>query len=121
MRICIPTETNNGKNAMVCQHFGSAPFFTIYDSEKNSIEIIDNVQHNHVHGACQPMMALTGKKIDAVITGGMGPRAIQKLNEAGIKTFRANEGNVDEIIKKVIDNKLQELTLNNACDHHSCT
>jgi hypothetical protein len=34
MKICIPTETNEGKSAAVYGHFGSAPYFTIIDTEK---------------------------------------------------------------------------------------
>ena len=36
MKICIPTETNSGKEAMVYGHFGSAPFFTIFDTANKS-------------------------------------------------------------------------------------
>ena len=85
MKVCIPTETNEGKSAKVFGHFGSAPYFTIVDTEKDSVEIIDNANQHHAHGMCQPMNAFMDKKIDAVVTGGMGSRAVQKLNEGGIK------------------------------------
>ena len=42
MKLCIPTETNEGKNAKVYGHFGSAPYFTIVDTEKDTVEVIDN-------------------------------------------------------------------------------
>jgi predicted Fe-Mo cluster-binding NifX family protein len=94
MKICIPTETNEGKNAVIFGHFGSAPYFTIVNTEKDSIEIINNANQHHSHGMCQPMSALMGKQIDAVVTGGMGGRAVQKLNEGGIKAYRAIPGTV---------------------------
>ena len=100
MKLCIPTETNEGKKAQVYEHFGSAPYFTIVDTEKDAVEVIDNVNQHHSHGMCQPMNALIGKKIDAVVTGGMGARAVQKLNEGGIKAFRAIPGTVEEIVKQ---------------------
>jgi predicted Fe-Mo cluster-binding NifX family protein len=120
MKLCIPTTTKDGLKASVCEHFGSAPFFTIYDSDNDTVEIIDNSQENHVHGACQPMKALEGKKIDAVVCGGMGPRAVQKLNYSGIKTLRAIDNTVEEVIKKFGENLLEEINSENSCHHHNC-
>ena len=120
MRICIPTETNKGKEAAVYGHFGSAPYFTIYDTENSAVEIVNNSNQDHSHGMCQPMGALMGKKIDAIVCLGMGMRAVQKLNEANIKAYRAVASTVSEIIKKYKDNELEELTVQNACAQHSC-
>ena len=120
MRICIPTTTNDGKTANVHAHFGSAPFFTIYDADKDAVEIIDNANQHHSHGMCQPMGALIGKKIDAVVCGGMGARAIQKLNEADIKVYRAIPGSVEEIAQQFSKGGLEEITAENACQEHNC-
>ena len=32
---------------------------------------------NHVHGACNPIMAIGGQDIDAVVVGGIGAGAIR--------------------------------------------
>lgn len=120
MRICIPTETNDGKTAMVFGHFGSAPYFTIYDTDKDSVEVIDNSNQHHSHGMCQPMGSLTDKHIDAVVCGGMGGRAVQKLNEGGIKAYRAIAGTVEDIVKQFAKGGLEEVTIENACARHGC-
>ena len=120
MRICIPTETNESKTAEVYGHFGSAPYFTIYDSDKDSFEVIDNSNQHHDHGMCHPMGALEDKNIDAVVCGGMGARAVQKLNEGGIKTYRAVAGTVGEIIKRYKQGELEEITVENSCLNHGC-
>jgi len=120
MRICIPTETNVGKNAKVYGHFGSAPYFTIYDTENDSVEIIDNANQHHAHGVCHPMGVLTGKRVDAVVCGGMGARAVQKLNEGGIKTYMARPGTVEDIINDFKQKALEEITAENACAQHGC-
>jgi len=120
MKICIPTETNIGKEAEVYGHFGSAPYFTIYDTEKDSVEIIDNANQHHSHGMCQPMTALMGKKVDAVVTGGMGARAVQKLNEGSIKVYRATPGTVADIVNQFNKGGLEEISVNNACAQHGC-
>ena len=120
MKVCIPTTTKDGKSARVFEHFGSAPFFTVCDTDKNTIEIIDNANQHHSHGMCQPMSALVGKEIDAVVTGGMGARAVQKLNEGGIKVYRAVPGTVEAILQQFSKGGLQELTIENACAQHGC-
>ena len=120
MKICIPTTTQKGKTAQVHEHFGSAPFFTVCDTEKDTVEIIDNSNQHHSHGMCHPMSSLAGKGIDAVVTGGMGARAVQKLNEGGIKVYRAVPGTVEDIVKQFLTGNLQELTISNACTQHGC-
>ena len=120
MKLCIPTETNEGKSAKVYGHFGSAPYFTIVDTEKNSVEIIDNANQHHAHGTCHPMNVLMGKSIDAVVTGGMGARAVQGLNQGGIKAYRAIPGTVDDIVSRFTKGGLEEITVQNACAQHNC-
>ncbi|MCM8776519.1 MAG: NifB/NifX family molybdenum-iron cluster-binding protein [Candidatus Omnitrophica bacterium] len=118
MRICIPTTTKEGKTACVHEHFGSAPYFTICDTEKNTVEVIDNLNQHHSHGMCHPMSSLAGKKINAVITGGIGARAVQRLNESGIKVCRAVSGTTESLVKQFLEGGLQELTVKNACAQH---
>jgi len=120
MKICIPTSAADGKTAKVHGHFGGAPYFTIYDTEKDSIEVVNNDNQHHSHGMCQPMAALSTKGIDAVVCGGMGARAIQKLNEAGIKVYRAVAGSVAEIVQQFSKGGLEEITADNACRKHDC-
>ena len=120
MKLCIPTETKEGKEAQVYGHFGSAPYFTIVDTEKDSVEVINNANEHHAHGMCQPMNALMGKKIDAVVTGGMGAGAVQKLNQGGIKAYRAIPGTVADIVTEFTKGGLEEITVQNACAHHGC-
>lgn len=121
MKICIPTESNEGKTAKVYGHFGSAPYFTIYDTDTNTSEIIDNANQHHAHGVCQPMMSLNGKDINAVVCSGMGARAVQKFNHGGIRTYRASGGTVEQVIEQYKNSRLEELTVQNACAQHGCS
>jgi predicted DNA-binding protein (UPF0251 family)/predicted Fe-Mo cluster-binding NifX family protein len=119
-KLCIPTGTNAGKTAPVFGHFGSAPFFTIYDTGTGGCEVIDNANQHHSHGACQPMNALTGRKIDAVICAGMGVKAVQKLNDGGIKVYRVVSGTVADVADQYLKGDLEEITAENACTQHRC-
>ncbi|MHC4431018.1 MAG: NifB/NifX family molybdenum-iron cluster-binding protein [Planctomycetota bacterium] len=120
MRICIPTQTNLGQQAEVHDHFGSAPYFTIYDMQEDVCEIVNNSDQHHAHGVCHPLGVLDGKSIGAVVCSGMGKRAIEKLNEGGISVYRASGVTVAEIVKQYRAGDLEEITAQNACGHHGC-
>jgi predicted Fe-Mo cluster-binding NifX family protein len=120
MRICVPTQTKEGGSATAYGHFGSAPYFTVYDSAKDSYDVFENAHQQHAHGACHPMGTLEGKEIDTVICAGMGARALQKLNEGGVKVYSTVTGTVEDVIKKFMTGQLEELTYENACGQHRC-
>jgi len=120
MRICIPTETDEGLKAQVHAHFGSASYFTIYDTDKESIETVDNTNRHHAHGTCHPMKTLGAKGIHVVVCSGMGARAAVGLNASGIKAYRAVRGTVSQVIKQFELGSLEEITPENACSQHSC-
>ena len=70
MEIAFPTLENQGTDSRVHGHFGSAPYFVIVNTEKNSTEIIENPDRDHLHGQCQPLKALDGRRVDAIVVGG---------------------------------------------------
>jgi predicted Fe-Mo cluster-binding NifX family protein len=120
MKICIPITENEGLKAKVNAHFGSAPYFLIYDTQKDTFEIINNSDSHHMHGMCHPLKALDNKGIDAVVCGGMGARAVSKLNDGNIRAYRADGETVEEIIKRYKEGSLEEITVENACVDHNC-
>ena len=79
MKICIPVEKDEGIDSAVYGHFGSAPYFLIYDMESKSAEVIENSNQHHSHGTCNPLGAISEKNVGAVITGGMGMGAVQSF------------------------------------------
>jgi len=36
MKICMPVSEAKGMDSVIYGHFGSAPFFAVYDTDKNS-------------------------------------------------------------------------------------
>jgi len=118
MIICIPTTTAEGRTAPVHEHFGSAPFYTLCDTETDKVDVIANSDHGHAHGMCQPLSLFADRHIDAVLSGGMGARAVQMLNQGGIRAYRAVPGTVAVVLEQFAANQLDEITANNACAHH---
>jgi len=118
MNICIPTDTGDGRAAVISEHFGSTPFFTFVDTESGLIEVIDNRERDHLHGQCVPMNSLAGKKVEAVLCRGMGLRAVRKLQEAGIKVLRTEAETVAAILQELERGGAVEMTAEQACRHH---
>ena len=120
MKICMPTAGNNGLKDTVSGHFGSAAFFTIYDTETKSVEIIKNSNSHDSHGGCQPLGSIAGLGVDVILTSGMGRRAVQILNDGGIRVFLLAGNTVEDAVCKFEKNELAELSLEGACSGHGC-
>jgi predicted Fe-Mo cluster-binding NifX family protein len=105
----------------VFDHFGSAPYFTLYDSANDEVKILENRNAHHSHGTCHPMAQLVRYKIDCVVCSGMGMRAINALNAEGIKVYQADSGTVGEVIGKIKDGNLPEMDPRTACRGHGQT
>lgn len=121
MKICMPVKDNQGLESLPFNHFGSAPSFLVFDSEKEDIRVINNGDLNHEHGKCQPIKALCGEEIDMVLVGGIGAGAIKKLNDIGIKVYRADSNvNFKENIAKLQNNQLAIFSIADSCTAHNC-
>jgi predicted Fe-Mo cluster-binding NifX family protein len=114
----MPTVGNNGLTEMVFDHFGSAPFFTIYNTETKAIDVLSNNNQHHNHGTCQPVSVISNQNIDAILTNGMGRRAVQMLNDSGIRVYLLQGNTVKEAVDLFESKSLTELTLENACGGH---
>jgi predicted Fe-Mo cluster-binding NifX family protein len=118
MKVCFAVEKDEGTSSKVYDHFGSAPTFILVDTEFGRETIVDNKDRNHVHGACNPIMAIGGQAVDAVVVGGIGAGALMKLNADGIKVYRSVKETVKDNLDLLKDNKLPELTVHHTCKGH---
>ena len=118
MKVGFTVQVNEGIESKVYDHFGSAPAFIIVDTEQKDVLTVDNKDLHHVHGACNPIMALDGKSVDAMVVGGIGAGALVKLNAIGIKVYGAGASTVKENLALLNENKLQELSVYNSCRSH---
>jgi predicted Fe-Mo cluster-binding NifX family protein len=119
MKIAFPTQDDKGLESPIFGHFGSAPCFVLVDSATGSHETLINADAAHLHGQCQPIQALGGNRVDAVVAGGIGLGALSRLNAGGIKVYRAAEGTVSENLELIRSGKLPEFTLNMTCAGHA--
>ena len=120
MNICMPTTEDNGMTSKVYGHFGSAPFFAFYNTETKELEVIDNSNQHHEHGACNPIGQMEGRNVGIVITGGMGKGAIMKLNLGNIKVYMLDGTTVEDAVQNFMSGQLKEISPQGACAGHGC-
>lgn len=118
MLACIPTKSNTGVEDTVNDHFGSSPFFTLFDSEKEEYTFVENKNSHHEHGTCHPMTQLAKHHIDCIICSGIGRRAIEALGTEGIKVYFSESKKVNDIIESVKAGTLKEIDPAKACHGH---
>ncbi len=119
MKVCFAVERDEGTESLVYGHFGSAPAFFVVDTDSDQAVTVNNRDLNHVHGACNPIQAIGGLKPDAVVVGGIGAGAINRLNAEGVKVYRAQAETVQQNLRLLKENRLSELSVRNACAGHA--
>lgn len=121
MKVCVPVEENKGLDSIAYGHFGTAPFFLIYDTENGEMKIIKNGDLHHEHGMCQPLKALNGEEVHAILAGGIGAGALMKLNNQGIRVYNVTNETASKNIELLKNNELREFSIENSCNHHDCS
>ncbi len=118
MKICVPSDSSAGLDAHAHAHFGSAPFFTLIDTDTNGVEIVSNQGSHYAHGRCDPLSALRPHRLDAVVCRGMGKRALARLNQAGVSVLVVDRDRVTDIVDAVKAGEATVLTVAHACQGH---
>lgn len=119
MRVCIPIREGSGREAVVHNHFGSAPGFVIADTETGGLTALENDNDHHAHGACQPLAKFEGQDVDAMVVGGIGMRALQLIKQAGLKVYYCGGGTVGDVIDALGEGRLPEMEDTHACGGHA--
>ncbi|MHA1821865.1 MAG: NifB/NifX family molybdenum-iron cluster-binding protein [Promethearchaeota archaeon] len=97
------------ENGQVAHHFGHTPqflFVRIENGKEIERKIVDNPGYiNHQPGVVPQFIISNGAHW--IITGGMGPMAVQMFVQSGVNVVQGITGSVDEVIKKIIDGTLK--------------
>ncbi|HNV37967.1 MAG TPA: NifB/NifX family molybdenum-iron cluster-binding protein [Methanoculleus sp.] len=100
MRIAIAQDGNQ-----VSGHFGHCEGYAIFDVEGSIIYRRDDLE-NPGHEPGRLPVFLAEHKIDLIIAGGMGPRAVDLFRANGIEVLLGIGGNVDYVAQDYIAGRL---------------
>ena len=117
MRICVPSIGTEGMEENVAGHFGMAPFFTIVDTEPDSVEVVPNTSE-HMGGVGKPPEILADAGVDILLCSGLGRRAFHIFRDSGLKVYVGASGTVKDTIEAWKQGKLEEATEDSACPGH---
>ena len=100
MKICI-TSTGPSLDAPVDPRFGRCQYFVIVDSETLEYEAMQNPGMGASGGAgIQVAQNVAGIGVSVVITGNLGPNAVQTLTAAGITMVTGASGTVRDCVEQ---------------------
>jgi len=100
MKIAI-TSTGKELDSSIDPRFGRCRYLIIVEPESMQFEVIENPNIGAAGGAgIATAQMIAQKKVDAVITGNVGPNAFQTLSAAGIKIITGASGTVRSAIEK---------------------
>jgi len=109
MKIAIATD-----GTQIAHHFGRCESYTIVEIENNEVlkkSIIDNPGHEP---GFLPKF-LSEKGVNCILTGGMGPKAINLFREKNVEPVVGVYGSIDKVIEDFLNNKLE--IGDSKCDH----
>jgi predicted Fe-Mo cluster-binding NifX family protein len=113
VKIVIPVLDESGLNAQLSEHFGRAPYFLTLDLDETGHVLgrstIANISE-HFGGVGRPPDRILQLKPNALITYGMGPRALRIFQNARVAVLRATVNNVRDVIAAYNNDELEELT-----------
>jgi predicted Fe-Mo cluster-binding NifX family protein len=119
MNLCIPVMSDSGLASEVCPHFGSAPCFLIVDTDSAVCRAIPNTVHSQGHGGgCAPLHLLEGQAVDAMVVGGIGMGALNKLRAANIDVRVSRLRTVQETVDAFKAGTLPSVGDDIACAGH---
>lgn len=111
MKVAI-TADGEKLHSKVDQRFGRCPYFIVMDVKGNEIGTFDAIKNEGAeqgHGAGIKAAEQMGElKVEAVITGQLGPNATKVLSELGIKAY-SGAGVITDVLDQFVENKLEEI------------
>ena len=120
MKICFPTTRDLGLDSPVSAT--SAPRPSSSSSTAASREIATLFQTAASRTSTAPAgrwTASSGEEIDAVVVGGIGPGALERLHAAGIAVLRAGAPTVRGCLDEIARGEEREVAPADACAAHA--
>ncbi|MFH1285402.1 MAG: NifB/NifX family molybdenum-iron cluster-binding protein [Candidatus Micrarchaeota archaeon] len=116
MKIVVSCQ-GGGADGRVSEHFGRCPEFVVVVIEGKNVRKLEAVKNpyyeNHVPGAVPKF--ISSLNADVLITGGIGPHALELFEEFGVKVVTGASGKIKEAVESFLRGELP--SLENQCEH----
>lgn len=121
VRIVVPVSNEKGVDSQLSQHFGRAPYYAIVDLDEKGNIVSKNIIPNtseHFGGVGLPPDRIIQLKPKALVTYGLGSKALKLFQDARVAVLRTEANTVREVVNAYNNNELQELTHGCHQAHH---
>lgn len=109
MKIAIPVN-NESLESGVCQSFGRAPYFLIYDLDsKESVFLENRAAINQGGAGVKAAQSIVDSKVSALLTPRCGDNAADIFQIANVKIYKTMNESISDNIKAFGENKLSIL------------
>lgn len=119
MIIAVASEENKNLESRPAHHFGRCPFYVFVKVENdNVVDAISKANpfyNGHEPGVVPQFIA--EQKADVIISGGMGPRAIDWFRQLGVIPVTANGNTVKELVDLYLTEKISNAESCAESDH----
>lgn len=117
MRVAIPSNSPGGLDAKISPHFGRCDVFTVVEIKEGKVADVCVIKNQSSHFGFEktPAEILASSKVDAILTQGMGPKALQLFANCGIAVYVTSAQKVDDAVRELIENKAKLASLEDAC------
>ena len=118
MKIAV-SSSGNDLDSQVDPRFGRCAYFVIVETDDMGFEAFENGSIAMGGGAgIQAAQFVASKGAKAVITGNVGPNAVQTLSAAGVETFVGQSGTVREAMERYTKGKINSTSTPKVADHY---
>lgn len=110
LKIAVASE-----NKMVAEHFGHCESFMLFETKNNEISKIETIANPGHRPDFLPSF-LANQKVNVIIAGGMGARAIELFNENNIEVIVGAEGCPTKVVNSYLAGELK--STGSVCHEH---
>ncbi len=110
MIIALSSEENQGLKSIMSSHFGRCPYYVFVEIDESGDIKNVSTEENPFFNGHQPGTVpnyIASKKVNVMISGGMGPRAVEFFNQLGIEVVTGARGRVEEALNLYLEGKLK--------------
>jgi predicted Fe-Mo cluster-binding NifX family protein len=118
MKVAVSSSGTN-LDSQIDPRFGRCAYFVIVNTDDMSFEAFDNEGVALGGGAgIQSSQFVASKGAGAIITGNIGPNAVQALSATGVEIFMGQTGSVGEAVERYRRGDIKPEGSPNVTDHY---
>lgn len=109
MKICV-SSIGKDKNSQVDLRFGRCPYFIIFDTDTGKYKAVENRGMTSSGGAgIAAAQTVIDENAEVVLTGSIGPNAMDLLKASDIKAFKPAGSTVEKAIEEYGSMQIEEI------------